>query len=138
MDLGLAGRRAIVTGGSKGLGKAIAGELLDEGAAVFICSRNARELDETVAQLKERADDPAAPVRAMTCDVTDPEQVSAFVAAAAQAMGGVDILVNNAGGARPGRFGTPTGRPTSRSSCSRRSAVSEPRCRNCVAAPRPG
>ncbi len=108
MDLGLAGRRAIVTGGSKGLGKAIAGELLDEGAAVFICSRNARELDQAVAELKERADDPAAPVQAMACDVTDPEQVSAFVAAAAQTMGGVDILVNNAGGARPGQFGTLT------------------------------
>ncbi len=108
MDLGLAGRRAIVTGGSKGLGKAIAGELLDEGAAVFICSRNAGELDETAAQLKERADDAAGRVHAMACDVTDPEQVSAFVAAAAQAMGGVDILVNNAGGARPGQFGTLT------------------------------
>ena len=41
---------------------------------------------------------------AARCDVTDPAQVSAFMAAAAAAMGGVDILVNNAGGARPGRF----------------------------------
>jgi 3-oxoacyl-[acyl-carrier protein] reductase len=104
MDLGLAGRRAIVTGGSKGLGKAIAAELLAEGAAVFICSRNAAELDETAALLREQA----APVYAMTCDVTDPDQVAAFVAAAAQRMGGVDILVNNAGGARPGQFGTLT------------------------------
>ena len=45
MELGLAGRRAIVTGGSKGLGKAIAAELLAEGAAVAICSRHADELD---------------------------------------------------------------------------------------------
>ncbi len=108
MDLGLAGRRAIVTGGSKGLGRAIAAELLGEGAAVFICSRNAAELDEAVAQLSEQASDPAATITAMVCDVTDPEQVNAFVAAAAQAMGGVDILVNNAGGARPGQFGTLT------------------------------
>ncbi len=53
MDLGLAGRRAIVTGGSKGLGKAIAGELLAEGAAVTICSRNADELNATADELQE-------------------------------------------------------------------------------------
>jgi 3-oxoacyl-[acyl-carrier protein] reductase len=108
MDLGLAGRRAIVTGGSKGLGKAIAAELLAEGSAVSICSRNAAELDETAALLKEQAGDQAAPVYAMTCDVTDPDQVAGFVSAAAERMGGVDILVNNAGGARPGRFATLT------------------------------
>jgi len=108
MDLGLAGRRAIVTGGSKGLGKAIAAELLAEGSAVSICSRNAAELDETAALLKEQAGDQAAPVYAMTCDVTDPDQVAEFVSAAAERMGGVDILVNNAGGARPGRFATLT------------------------------
>jgi 3-oxoacyl-[acyl-carrier protein] reductase len=108
MDLGLAGRRAIVTGGSKGLGKAIAAELLAEGSAVSICSRNAAELDETAALLKEQAGDQAAPVYAMTCDVTDPDQVAGFVSAATERMGGVDILVNNAGGARPGRFATLT------------------------------
>ena len=52
MDLGLAGRRAVVTGGSKGLGKAIAAELLAEGAAVAICSRHAGELEETAAELR--------------------------------------------------------------------------------------
>ncbi len=87
MDLGLAGRRAIVTGGSKGLGQAIAAELLAEGAAVSICSRNAAELDETAALLKEQAGDQAAPVYAMACDVTDPDQVAAFVSAAADADG---------------------------------------------------
>ena len=51
MDLGLSDRRAIVTGGSKGLGKAIAAELLAEGAQVVICSRNEAELDETAAEL---------------------------------------------------------------------------------------
>ena len=103
MDLGLAGRRAIVTGGSKGLGLAIAAELLAEGAAVAICSRHAAELDDAAAALAKQAGD-SAQILALACDVTDPEQVTAFVDGAAAALGGVDILVNNAGGARPGRF----------------------------------
>jgi NAD(P)-dependent dehydrogenase (short-subunit alcohol dehydrogenase family) len=103
MDLGLAGRRAIVTGGSKGLGLAIAAELLGEGAAVAICSRNAAELDDAAAALAKQAGD-SAQIVSQACDVTDPEQVTAFVDGAAAALGGVDILVNNAGGARPGRF----------------------------------
>ena len=103
MDLGLAGRRAVVTGGSKGLGLAIAAELLAEGAAVAICSRHAAELDDAAAALAKQAGD-SAQIVALACDVTDPEQVTAFVDGAAAALGGVDILVNNAGGARPGRF----------------------------------
>jgi 3-oxoacyl-[acyl-carrier protein] reductase len=103
MDLGLAGRRAIVTGGSKGLGLAIAAELLAEGAAVAICSRHGAELDDAAAALAKQAGD-SAQILALACDVTDPEQVTAFVDGAAAALGGVDILVNNAGGARPGRF----------------------------------
>jgi len=103
VDLGLAGRRAVVTGGSKGLGLAIAAELLAEGAAVVICSRHAAELDDAAAALAKQAGD-SAQILALACDVTDPEQVTAFVDGAAAALGGVDILVNNAGGARPGRF----------------------------------
>jgi 3-oxoacyl-[acyl-carrier protein] reductase len=123
MDLGLAGRRAIVTGGSKGLGRAIAAELLAEGAEVVICSRHEAELEATAAELRgadpgPSGDDPpsksscgASPARiggtvvALRCDVTDPDQVTEFMAAAASALGGgIDVLVNNAGGARPGRF----------------------------------
>jgi NAD(P)-dependent dehydrogenase (short-subunit alcohol dehydrogenase family) len=100
MDLGLRGRRAIVTGGSKGLGQAIAAELLAEGAAVAICSRHQAELDETAAELGASG----GSVTALPCDVTDPGQVESFIAAAAAALGGTDILVNNAGAARPGRF----------------------------------
>jgi 3-oxoacyl-[acyl-carrier protein] reductase len=101
MDLGLAGRRAVVTGGSKGLGKAISAELLAEGAQVVICSRHEAELEAAAAEL--RAD--GGTVVALRCDVTDPDQVTAFVEAAASALdGGIDVLVNNAGGARPGRF----------------------------------
>ena len=103
MELGLAGRRAIVTGGSKGLGRAIAAELAAEGAAVAICSRHPAELEATAAELMKQAGG-AAVVLAMPCDVTDPDQVGAFITGAAAALGGLDILVNNAGAARPGRF----------------------------------
>jgi len=100
VELGLAGRRAVVTGGSKGIGKAIAAELLAEGAAVTICSRHPEELEATAAELMKLAADAATgTVLAMPCDVTDPGQVTASADAAAAAMGGLDILVNNAGGA---------------------------------------
>jgi NAD(P)-dependent dehydrogenase (short-subunit alcohol dehydrogenase family) len=109
MELGLAGRRAIVTGGSKGIGKAIAAELMAEGTAVAICSRHPDELEAAAVELvKQMPDESAGSVRAMPCDVTEPGQVTEFVEAATAAMGGLDILVNNAGGARPGRFGTLT------------------------------
>jgi 3-oxoacyl-[acyl-carrier protein] reductase len=114
MELGLAGRRAIVTGGSKGIGKAIAGELLAEGAAVTICSRHAEELETAAAELMKDAAatelvnqvsaGAAGTLLAMPCDVTEPGQVSEFIDAATAAMGGLDILVNNAGAARPGQF----------------------------------
>ena len=107
MDLGLRGRRAVVTGGSKGLGKAIAAELIAEGAAVTICARNPVELEATASELTK---EPAGSglVNAIPCDVTEPDQVADFIESAAAAMGGLDILVNNAGGARPGQFGTLT------------------------------
>ena len=107
MELGLTGRRAIVTGGSKGLGQAIAAELLVEGAAVAICSRHADELEEAAAELRKVAA-AGQQLLALPCDVTDPAQVTDFVAAATTTLGGLDILVNNAGGARPGRFATLT------------------------------
>jgi NAD(P)-dependent dehydrogenase (short-subunit alcohol dehydrogenase family) len=107
MDLGLTGRKAIVTGGSKGLGKAITAELIAEGASVVICSRHVDELAATAADLAKAADG-AGTVHAVPCDVTDPDQVLSFFDAAIAALGGLDILVNNAGGARPGQFGTLT------------------------------
>jgi 3-oxoacyl-[acyl-carrier protein] reductase len=111
VDLGLAGRRAVVTGGSKGLGKAIAAELMAEGAAVAICSRNATELEATADELRKQTAvrvSGASTLIAMACDVTVPDQVAAFFEVVTSELGGLDILVNNAGGARPGQFGTLT------------------------------
>jgi len=107
MDLGLTGRRAVITGGSKGIGLAVAGELVAEGASVAICSRHPDELTAAAAALTAAAG-PGVQVFSQVADVTEPEQVLDFVAAAAREFGGVDILVNNAGGARPGNFETLT------------------------------
>jgi 3-oxoacyl-[acyl-carrier protein] reductase len=101
MELGLTGRRAIVTGGSKGIGRAVAAELVAEGARVAICSRN-------LAELEQAATDIGGDVFVQVADVTDAAEVERFVAAAAAAMGGLDVLVNNAGGANPGNFETLT------------------------------
>lgn len=98
MKLGLEGRRALVTGGSKGLGEAIARELVSEGARVAICSRNENEVQATAEAI--------GAAHAQVADVTDPEQVRDFVGRSAEALGGVDFLVNNAGGAHPGNFET--------------------------------
>ncbi len=104
MELGLSGRRALVTGGSKGLGLAIARDLVSEGVSVAICSRNE---DEVMAAAEELRGESAV-VYAQRADVTDPEQVRDFVARSAEELGGVDFLVNNAGGAHPGGFETLT------------------------------
>lgn len=106
MDLGLLGRRAVVTGGSKGIGLAVAAELAAEGAAVAICSRHEDELASAADSIRSAT--PDATVWTRVADVTDPGQASDFVTGAAEALGGVDILVNNAGGAHPGSFETLT------------------------------
>jgi 3-oxoacyl-[acyl-carrier protein] reductase len=104
VELGIAGRRALVTGGSKGLGLAIARELVREGASVAICARNEEEVVAAGDELREGG----ALVYAQRADVTDPEQVRDFVARSAEALGGIDFLVNNAGRAHPGTFETLT------------------------------
>jgi 3-oxoacyl-[acyl-carrier protein] reductase len=104
VDLGLRGRRAVVTGGSKGIGLAVAREFVGEGVSVAICARNEREVEEAAQELR----DLGGSVYAQRADVTSAEQVSDFVANAATALGGIDILVNNAGAAHPGGFATLT------------------------------
>src|SRR5712691_5244892 len=104
MDLALTGRAAVVTGGSKGLGRAIAEELAREGANVAICARHEDEVRGAGEELRQLG----VKVHAQAADVTDPAQVRAFIIGAAEALGGIDILVNNAGRAHPGTFETLT------------------------------
>jgi NAD(P)-dependent dehydrogenase (short-subunit alcohol dehydrogenase family) len=87
----LAGRHAVVTGGGRGIGAAIAGALADAGASLTLLGRSLGPLQETAAAL------PAA--RAIACDVTDEAGVAAAFVQAKEAFGPVAILVNNAGAA---------------------------------------
>jgi predicted metalloprotease with PDZ domain/NAD(P)-dependent dehydrogenase (short-subunit alcohol dehydrogenase family) len=98
MDLGIAGRWALVCAASKGLGKGCARALVSEGVHVAITARGADALEATAAEL--RALNPAVQVRTVAGDITTPEGRAAALAAAPQ----VDILVNNAGGPPPGDF----------------------------------
>ncbi|MGC8480562.1 MAG: SDR family oxidoreductase [Acidimicrobiales bacterium] len=102
MDLGLQGARAIVTGGSKGIGFAVADQLLDEGCKVAICARDETALTNAASTLLSRRHD--STLFATACDVTDPLALEAFLIKATSRLGGLDILVNNAGGATPGNF----------------------------------
>src|SRR6266478_9363910 len=104
MDLGLRGKRAIVTGGSLGIGKAIARELAREGADVAIVARTKDKL-ETAAQ--ELAAETKGRVIAIAADVASKAQVDAMVAQAAAELGGLHILVNS--GSAPGGSATATG-----------------------------
>jgi len=94
MDLGLEGKTAIVTGGSRGIGKAIARELAASGCSVVICARSAEALDLTARELSEET---GQKVSGITADTTSTEKVEHMVQEAAEALGGhIDILVNNA------------------------------------------
>jgi NAD(P)-dependent dehydrogenase (short-subunit alcohol dehydrogenase family) len=92
MDLQLAGRRALVTGGSRGIGKAVAAALLAEGAHVAIAARDPGRLTSAAAELGAAAG--GASVPALVADTGADESVRDLVAAACDRLGGVDILVN--------------------------------------------
>ena len=94
MDLALRGKAAIVTGGSRGIGRAIALRLADEGAAVAICARGQQALSETETELRRKS----VPVYAATCDVSDAAALDRFLEAAHASLGRVDIMVNNPSG----------------------------------------
>lgn len=98
MDLGLNGKVAMLTGASKGLGRAMALALAAEGVRVSICARGDDVLKQAAAELKAAG----ASVLAQAADVNDAAAMEAWTAATVQQFGGVDILVNNAGGAKVG------------------------------------
>src|SRR6476646_8162612 len=89
----LSGRTAIVTGGSRGLGREMAEGLAEAGAALMLCARRDEWLTPTVTELRGRG----FAVEGMACDVSRPEQVAAVVDRTVAVYGTVDILINNAG-----------------------------------------
>jgi NAD(P)-dependent dehydrogenase (short-subunit alcohol dehydrogenase family) len=97
MDLQLEGKRALVTGGSRGIGKAVARALADEGCAVAIAARDPNRLAEAADELRAATGRAIVPVQVET---GDDASVRAMVALVREQLGGIDILVNNA--ARPG------------------------------------
>jgi len=98
----LAGRVAVVTGGSSGIGLATVELLLDCGAAVALCGRDAQRLEQAVAGLRARR--PEARLFARTCDVLDGNAVRSFAAQSEAALGPASMLINNAGQGRVSTF----------------------------------
>src|ERR1700688_4952785 len=95
MDLGLQGRRALVMGGSRGLGKAIARVLVAEGARVAICARDAKQVASTAAELG---------VEGLISDLSIPGAADALVRQAQSLLGHLDVLIVNTGGPPSGHF----------------------------------
>ncbi|MGH7246930.1 MAG: SDR family NAD(P)-dependent oxidoreductase [Pseudomonadota bacterium] len=103
MDLELAGKVAMVTGGSRGLGRAMALALATEGMSVSICARDASALSQTQAALAEVSKNTGVKAASgFAGDVTSASQMEKWVAAVARECGRIDVLVNNAGAAHPG------------------------------------
>ncbi|MBI2170984.1 MAG: SDR family oxidoreductase [Chloroflexi bacterium] len=94
MDMGLAGKSALVTGGSRGLGRQAALALAKEGCNIAICARGRESLDQTVAELRALG----VQVAGVQADVTTLEGTQTAHSGAIQALGPVDVLVNNVGG----------------------------------------
>ena len=97
MKIDLSGKRAVITGGSRGIGRAIALACAETGAAVSICARGG----EALGPVREAIAAYGVVAHAQACDVADGASLAAYIAAAAEALGGIDILVCNASG-----FGT--------------------------------
>jgi 3-oxoacyl-[acyl-carrier protein] reductase len=99
MDMGIAGRTALVCAASKGLGRGCAQALAAEGVKLVICARTEQTLEASAAEIRAST---GAEVSAIVCDITTPEGRAAVLAACPRP----DILVNNAGGPPPGDFRT--------------------------------
>ncbi len=92
MDLGLKGKRAIILGGTRGIGRAIADLMADEGANVALCARNQDQIDEAVAALKAKG----VSAYGKSVDIADGPALGTWIGEAAKSLGGVDILISNA------------------------------------------
>ena len=98
MDLGLTGKVAMVSGASRGIGKAISLGFAAEGCRVSLCARGTEALEQTADEVRSQGGE----VIAMSLDVTSESEAQNWIAATRSQFGGVDILVNNVGGSRPG------------------------------------
>ena len=90
MDLGLTNKKALITGSTKGIGRAIAETLLEEGAAVAICARNADDVETAVSELQAKGH-----VYGTAVDAEDLKSLEAWISAASTALGGIDIYIHN-------------------------------------------
>ena len=95
--MNLSGKRAVVTGSTRGIGLAVARSLVREGVGVMVTSRNGTEIEAAVSSLRGLG---AGPVLGQVCDVRDPEQVRTLVDSCVTQLGKIDILVNNAAAVR--------------------------------------
>lgn len=101
MDLGLKDKVALVAASSRGLGRAVAQELAAEGAALIICGRDAKFLDETRASIAQQT---GARLLAVSADVARRDDITRVVSSGTEQFGRIDILVTNAGGPPAGKF----------------------------------
>jgi len=101
MELGLTGKVAIVGGSSRGIGKAIALALAQEGCDVAICARGEDELKTTAEEIRSQTGSRVLP---LVCDMSSYDDIQRLVRETAKTFGRIDIVVNNAGGPPPGTF----------------------------------
>src|SRR5437763_16314294 len=94
MNIDLTGKRAVICGGSRGIGRAIALACAEAGAAGSVCARGA----ETLAKTRDEIAAFGHTAHAASCDLAQADQIARYIAEAAEALGGIDILVNNASG----------------------------------------
>ena len=96
------GRRALITGGSSGIGAALARQLARRGASLFLVARHQARLDQTATALRDLGKQPGQKIDVAVADVADPAQAANAVQQCEQRFGGIDLLINSAGITRPG------------------------------------